>query len=90
MTPQEQIDRGRKLTLLTQDENFSPLKDYINERLNLLSAQTEAWDESAMSPAGCLTRLVHRRRELADLLEWIDDEIERGQSAHLKRDKEKA
>ena len=83
---QEQINRGRALSRLLDNEDFAVLLAEWHERIGTLADAIQNWDETPMSDAHSLTRLKHRHAALRSLLEWVTDEIALGDKHRIAQE----
>lgn len=83
---EQQIERGRALHRLKTNPDFAILLREWDERIELLIAARDSWDESPLFDSHSLTRIVHRLSSLKSLRDWIDDEIAIGGKEKMRQE----
>lgn len=82
---EEQIDRGRRLKRLKESDDFAPLRDEWDQRMEQFYTDLLTFKQyNTLGATLLMERLLISFQALKDLREWIDEEIEAG-GAELMR-----
>lgn len=86
MADKQAIELGLRLYRLMDNEDFQPLLQEWDKRIDNHKAQLRASSSVYDCPPHITSHISQRLEELVSLREWIDDEIESGGREKMKQE----
>lgn len=82
---QNLIDRGRSFNRLMQNEDFALFLEELDERVSRYKTLVLDFKQHSQAAELGVMHYLHRFQELADLRQWVKDEIDTGASELMRK-----